>query len=213
MDDRSVQVLSAFIESFELPRDLTGKKVLDIGVWTGGTSLLLAAMGADVTACEEVPMYADTVNYLAQAFGCDNLRCLDCSLYDLDFHDTFDYVLYAGVIYHLSDPILSLRILYNALRDGGSIYVESLGTAHEDYTCWSDSGLPGAVENTSIEQRNRTGWNYFIPSRLALADWMYAVGFENVEGSALTNRRLYYYGTRTRHKDFMRAGLSRPTIR
>ena len=32
-----------------------------------------------------------------------------------------------GVIYHVTDPVLSLRILFNALKDGGRIFVETMG--------------------------------------------------------------------------------------
>ena len=46
MGDRHINILATFIDDFGLPRDLTGKSVLDVGVWCGGTSLLLAAMGA-----------------------------------------------------------------------------------------------------------------------------------------------------------------------
>src|SRR6266542_5421810 len=47
MRDRHLWLLSTFMDQFgTLPRDLNGKTVLDIGCWTGGTSLLLAAMGA-----------------------------------------------------------------------------------------------------------------------------------------------------------------------
>ena len=43
------------------------------------------------------------------------------SLYELEIealHEAFDIVYFPGVLYHLSDPLLALRILYNRLKIG-----------------------------------------------------------------------------------------------
>ena len=58
-------IIADFIDQFDFPEKLGGMRVLDIGAWTGGISLLLAAMGAKVVALEEVVKYSNTVNYLA----------------------------------------------------------------------------------------------------------------------------------------------------
>lgn len=47
MADRHIEIIARFLSDFGLPLDLTGKKVLDIGVWTGGTCLALCALGAE----------------------------------------------------------------------------------------------------------------------------------------------------------------------
>src|SRR5437588_643522 len=39
MANRHIDILADFIDHYGLPRDLSGKRVLDIGVWTGGTCL------------------------------------------------------------------------------------------------------------------------------------------------------------------------------
>jgi len=215
MADRHIDILSDLFDTFGFPMDLTGKKILDVGVWTGGTALLFAALGAEVTALEEVNKYSDTVNYLAAAFGLSNLECIPVSLYDLDIHDTFDLIFYSGVIYHVSDPVLSLRILFNALKDGGQIFVETYG-------------IPPAGQNTPVtiflgpqffksgtkENLDRRGWNYFVPTPLALKLWIASVGFEEIK---VTNvdalHRIKALARRIRHKDILRAGLSRPSIR
>jgi len=214
MGDRHIDIIAQFVADYGLPLDLTGKKVLDIGVWTGGTCLLLTAMGAEVTGCEEVKKYADTVNYLAHAFGLDTLTCERLSLYEIDFQDSFDYVIYSGVIYHVTDPILSLRILYNALKDGGDIFVETFGIwagGEMQSVCLVESGpMEGNAESL-----NRTGWNNFIPSSEALKSWMISVGFKDVNVGAPTQdlRRIHGKGMRVQHEDMLRAGLSRPDIR
>jgi len=215
MADRHIDILAEFIDRFGLPVDLAGKKVLDVGVWTGGTSLLLAALGAEVLALEEVRKYSQTVNYLAAAFGLDKLRCEPLSVFDFARQDTFDYILYSGVIYHVTDPVLSLRILFNSLKDGGRIYVETFTVdVGPDSPPLALVQGPGMTEGGSREQLTRGGWNYFIPSGKALYLWMETVGFDEIDMGKLNSRnRIKCAGTRLIHKDMLRAGLSRPSIR
>ena len=58
MGNRHIAVMRMFIDRFGLTMDLEGKRVLDIGPWTGGTSLLLAAMGQPLRRlkrCRNIP--------------------------------------------------------------------------------------------------------------------------------------------------------------
>ncbi len=214
MGDRHIEIVAHFISTFGLPIDLTGKKILDIGVWTGGTSLLLSALGAEITAIEEVRKYANTVNYMAKAFGVETLKCEETSLYNLDFHDCFDYVIYSGVIYHVTDPIISLRILFNALNDGGEIFVETMGVNANNIPPVALVEGPAVVRSGSKENLSRSGWNYFVPSNGALKLWIETAGFENVAVSSLTpQNRILAKAVRRSHVDITRAGLSRPDIR
>ncbi|MHC4759651.1 MAG: class I SAM-dependent methyltransferase, partial [Planctomycetota bacterium] len=215
MADRHIDILADFMDKFGLPFDLTGKKVLDVGVWTGGTALLFAALGAEVTALEEVVKYSDTVNYLASAFGLSNFECIPVSLYDLQIQDTFDYILYSGVIYHVSDPILSLRILFNALKDGGNIFVETYGIPSAGQNAPVTLYLgPQCFKSGSKDDLTRKGWNYFVPTPFALKLWIASVGFENIKVDNVgLLHRIKAVATRVRHKDILRAGLSKPSIR
>ncbi len=183
-------------------------------MWTGGTSLLLSALGAEVTAIEEVKKYANTVNYMAQAFGLNNLKCDSTSLYDINYQDAFDYIIYSGVIYHVTDPVLSLRILYNALLDGGEIFVETMGVNANNEIPLALVEGPAVVRGGAKEDLNRGGWNYFVPTSNALKLWIETVGFENViAGGIDNNSRILAKGVRHRHEDMLRAGLSRQDIR
>lgn len=214
MSNRHIDIIADFMDKFGLPEDLSGNKVLDIGVWTGGTSLLLTALGAQVTALEEVVKYSDTVNYLAAAFGLSDLECKPISLYELDVNDTYDYVIYSGVIYHVTDPVLSLRILFNALKDSGRIFIETLGipgNKNEALVCFEG---PRKLKSGSKKELDRTGWSYFVPSPLALILWADAAGFSEVTATHTDPfSRIKCVGTRYRHEDMLRAGLSKPGIR
>lgn len=215
MCNRHVEVIADFMDNYGLPHDLSGKKILDVGVWTGGTSLILSALGAQVTALEEVVKYSNTVNYLASAFGLSGLECKPISLYELAVNDIYDYVIYAGVIYHVTDPILSLRILFNSLKDSGRIFIETYGISGNDINkgmLVRFEGPTGALGRS--EDLNRTGWNYFIPSSPALLLWTDAAGFSDVTASKMdSSYRIKCVGTRHKHEDMLRAGLSRPDIR
>src|SRR5205823_1635682 len=88
------------IESFRLPEDLTGKRVLDIGPWDGYYTFEMERRGAEVTAVDVVDL--DTFRSLHRAFG-SSATYIQAELYDLDPVElgTFDIVLCLGVLYHL----------------------------------------------------------------------------------------------------------------
>jgi|LSQX01.2.fsa_nt_gb 2-polyprenyl-3-methyl-5-hydroxy-6-metoxy-1,4-benzoquinol methylase len=214
MKNRHIDILNQFVNDYGLPKDLSNKKVLDIGVWTGGISLLLCAMGADVYAIEEVNQYAEMVNYLSYAFGIDNkLRCYAMSLYDFIpiFSDTFDYVIYSGVIYHVSDPLLSLRLIFSSLKDGGTVFLETMGIDESRSVCLYEG--PDVFSSGDIKKLNRTGWNYFIPSSKCLENWCYNAGFQKIKIGSYHNKRILGKASREYYTDFCRAGLSKNNIR
>jgi len=201
MGDRHISLLATFIDGFKvLPKSLDGLKVLDIGCWTGGTSLLLCAMGAHVVAIEEVKKYVDLLHYLQYAFDLDRLEPKNLSLYECttpEFQDSFDIILFAGVLYHVTDPVLALRISFNALRNGGICLLE---------TAAIDSNKP-------ILSYERHRWNWFIPSQATLHQMMTDVGYIDVQVGKVVNGRVFAVGKRGTHIDMMRGGLSARTIR
>ncbi len=210
MKDRHIFLPVVFIDKFKvLPRKLDNKKVLDVGCWTGGTSLLLTAMGADVTAIEEVKKYVECVNYLKQAFDIKNLEAKNLSIYecnDKSFQNQFDFALFTGVLYHLTDPILALRIIFNSIKDDGYILLET-AAVDSDEPILSYKG-PTVFQNGKKKELNRSGWNWFFPSPVTLKQMMQDVGFKEVEISELIGGRVFAIGKRVEYVDMLRAGLS-----
>lgn len=210
MGDRHLHIIGSFVDQGFLPLDLEGKKVLDVGCWTGGSSLLLAAMGATVVGVEEVVKYASVVKYLSDFFEVDIDVC-GISIYkSMSYDGFFDYVLFSGVLYHLSDPVVALRILYNSLKDNGTMLIESACNSERGMLCTyrGPTNVLGGVPG------HRVGWNWFVPSIPALRQMCLDVGFE----SAITKMgggesRVMVGCIKGKQKDMLRAGLSRGDLR
>jgi SAM-dependent methyltransferase len=217
MGDRHLHVLAAFMTLFGVPaRDLTGSTILDVGCWTCGTSLLLAAMGARVLAIEEVVKYADSVRYMRDAFAVENLDVHSRSLYSLDedaFRDRFDLALYSGVLYHVTDPVLSLRILFNSLRDGGLCLVETMVVEGPGSFCGYGERRDARSRDPARPATLLGGWAWFVPSMQALSNMLVDAGFEVRGSRLLEGTRALALAERVRHVDMLRAGLSKPSIR
>lgn len=215
MGYRHIAIPAKFIDELAVPLlDLKGKRILDIGVWTGGTSLLFSALGAEVVAIEEVKKYCLAVEFLQQAFDLKMLSVHNLSLYDLDskeFSEAFDYVFFSGVIYHVTDPVIALRIVFNALKDGGKALIETYADRSADPIFRYEG--PTVFGSGTSEDLSRSGWNWFVPSRPALIQMMTDVGFESVEAGPIEGDRVLSVGTRNEYKDILRSGLSVKDIR
>jgi SAM-dependent methyltransferase len=217
MGERHILLLANFLTLFPVTlEDFREKAVLDVGCWTGGTTLLLATLAKQVLALEEVKKYAETVSYLAAAFGVDDrISARAISLYGCnspEYFDRFDVVYFPGVIYHLSDPLLALRILFNALKIGGLLLVESAGIDAAEPICRFDGSL--LATDGSRERLNRGGWNWFMPSAPALARMMKEAGFDEIRSLWHPSLgRVYGYGKKLAQTPICKAGLSVPDIR
>ncbi|MCK4649268.1 DUF1698 domain-containing protein [bacterium] len=215
MGDRHINLIANFCTFFPLSiEDFREKDVFDIGCWTGGTTLLLRALGSRVVAIEEVKKYAEMISFLVNSFGIEeDIEVISSSLYSCnteEFYDRFDIIFFPGVIYHLSDPLIALRILYNACRLGGVILVETAGLNSEEPYCRFDgSNIYHSGEKLKL---NRSGWNWFIPSPLALYRMLKEAGFDEVKTLYFAGR-VYGYAKKTSQIGICRAGLSVPDIK
>jgi len=217
MGDRHISVLANFMALFPVSFDeFKDAYVLDVGCWTGGTTLLLATLAHRVCALEEVKKYAETVSYLTKAFGLsDRVSVRPLSIYDCndeEFSDRFDIVYFPGVIYHLSDPLLALRILCNATTIGGFILVESAGIRSQEPLCRFDGGF---VHYSGEKERlSSGGWNWFVPSPAALGRMMKEAGFDEVQTQWHgESGRVYGFGRKLSQVGICKAGLSVRNIR
>lgn len=205
MGDRHIKVMARMIDAGYLSRDLTEKCILEVGPWTGGMSLLLAAMGAEVVAVEEVRKYADSLNFLAKSFGI-TIACTARSVYDLRYSGVFDHVFISGVLYHISDPVVALRRCFDALAVGGTLLLETMVCASNEPIMWYIG--PSVVASGTKERMNRTGWNWYSPSPRAVKKMLHDVGFEKIQILKPEGDRLIATAKKERQVPICRAGLN-----
>jgi len=213
MRDRHIRIVADFIDrTGAIGLDLSGLRILDVGCWTGGMSLLLAAMGAKVTAVEEVVKYADTTTFLASSFNA-KLKVVGSSLYDLDrfqgLHH-YDVVIISGVLYHVSDPILALRIMFNCTKDGGVCLIETeVDPSDKPIARYAGPSRAGG----NVEGRTRQGWNWWVPSVSAFHQMLTDVGFGALASFRGPAARSLFVAKKGEQVDMLRAGLSNPGVR
>lgn len=169
MSTRHKEILIESLESRYLnPDEIGGRSVLVIGCYTGGDALLLAEMGALVSCLEEHPVAAEACNWLFNIHGFDS-PCIGTSAYaeNREFLGSFDLIYCCGVIYHITDPLLLLRICYCYLKEGGRIITEGKLLTQ----------LSGSY--VQYHGGSETGWNYYSPTKEALARWYVDAGFDD----------------------------------
>ena len=95
-----------------IPADLTGKTVLDIGCNGGFYSLEMKRRGAErVLGVDFDEAYLAQARFVAEVEGAD-IEFRQLSVYDVGkLGETFDVVLFMGVLYHLRHPLLALDLI------------------------------------------------------------------------------------------------------
>ncbi|MCW3040125.1 MAG: Methyltransferase type 11 [Solirubrobacterales bacterium] len=147
-----------------IPADLRGRRALDIGCNAGYYSFQLAARGASVLAVDMDEHYLEQGRWAAERLDPDGrVDFRRMQVYDLvDVAESFDLVLFLGVLYHLRYPLLALDLV--AERTAGTLILQTLT-------------MPGAApadppDDLGIDEREALtapGWPRaaFIEGRLA----------------------------------------------
>lgn len=202
MGERHTEITSEAIQMGFLPTNLENYKVLDIGCWSGGDLLILAGMGGLITATEEHQKSAESARELMKLLNCPT-KVIGQSLYDdrSDWRQSFDIIYCSGVLYHVTDPLLLLRICFSYLRPGGRLIIET--------KAWTDNQESAChYSGSSIK-----GWNFYAPTELALARWFFDVGFpaDNIQISTRPMKRFLACARKEDAKRLIEtAGFSRP---
>lgn len=129
-------VLPAYPENYKLPLDLTGKRVLDIGAYDGYWTFECLKRGA--AHVHAVDNFTDTIHegerrswaqlrLCAEALGYqDRILCEEKDLLSMfGAGRRYDVILFLGALYHVRHPLLALDIIYDLLKPGGLLMVES----------------------------------------------------------------------------------------
>ncbi len=95
-----------------IPKNLTGKTVLDIGCNAGFYSIEMKRRGAArVVGIDFDETYLEQARFASEVAGTD-IELRKMSIYDVaSLGEHFDIVLFMGVLYHLRHPLLALDLV------------------------------------------------------------------------------------------------------
>ena len=176
-----IDALKARIQSFPIPEDLRGKRVLDVGAASGWNSFEMERRGAEVVAvdCVEFEEFHMARKLLGSKV---DYRILDVDELTPESIGRFDYVLFFGVLYHLRHPLLGLERICSLTKEAA--FVESFVT---------DAGPnPAAPCTLEFYETNELGGqidNWCGPNTNCLMALCRAAGFARVVFEHKTDRR------------------------
>jgi tRNA (mo5U34)-methyltransferase len=171
-----------------LPSDMTGKTVLDIGCNAGFYSLEMKRRGADrVLGIDTDEHYLRQARFAAQIQGVD-VEFQQLAVWDVgSLQETFDLVIFMGVLYHLRHPLLALDLIHeHVARDlllfqsmqRGSREVTSVEPDY-DFNAPAPFEDPGYPKMHFVEHRySHDETNWWIPNRACVEAMLRSSGFQ-----------------------------------
>jgi tRNA (mo5U34)-methyltransferase len=174
----------------EIPDDLTGKTVLDIGCNAGFYSIEMKRRGAThVLGIDNDPAYLAQARFAAEVEETE-IEFRELSVYEVgSLGERFDIVLFMGVFYHLRHPLLALDLIrehvagellvFQSMQRGGP----DAATLNDNYAFWNtdvfdDAGYP---KLHFIERRYADDpTNWWIPNASCAEAMLRSAGFEIV---------------------------------
>ncbi|HEX2215235.1 MAG TPA: TIGR04290 family methyltransferase [Xanthobacteraceae bacterium] len=170
-----------------LPKNLSGRTVLDIGCNGGFYSMEMKRRGADrVVGIDFDPEYLAQARFAAEVSELD-IEFRQLSVYDVAaIGEKFDIVLFMGVLYHLRHPLLALDLIHEHIaRDilifqsmqRGSRDVEPVSRNY-DFEDTQHFDAPGYPKLHFIEQRYADDpTNWWVPNRACAEAMLRSAGF------------------------------------
>jgi tRNA (mo5U34)-methyltransferase len=158
----------------QLPDDLSGQTVLDIGTSNGGAAFIAERRGAKrVVALDIHPGDWFGILRLKDFLGSE-VEYVQGSVYELPalLGERFDFVLFLGVLYHLRHPLLALDAVRSVTE--GVALVETAVADHE----LGDLRSSSLVRFYRDDELGRDPSNWFAPTVNALLDWCSSSGLQ-----------------------------------
>jgi tRNA (mo5U34)-methyltransferase len=179
-----------------LPRDLTGKRCLDVGTFDGFWAFAMEDRGAqsvvaidvdDTSQLEHPPLRREANIAAARASGVvpgvgfalaaaarsSAVRRVSCNVYDLDVDaigGPVDFVLVGTILQHLRDPVRALERVRSVLAPGGTaVLVETISTR----LTWQHPRSPVGQFRPAMPDNSFTWW---VPNLSMLKAWPTAAG-------------------------------------
>lgn len=126
-----MQEMQSNFAYLQLPEDLSGNRVLDIGCWDGFYSFECERRGAEVVA---VDCWRPEGFFLAHEALQSKIKFHELSVYELSREQLggFDIVLFLGVLYHLRHPLLALERVCEMTNDYAVIETHVIDNARQN---------------------------------------------------------------------------------
>jgi tRNA (mo5U34)-methyltransferase len=174
-----------------LPADMTGLRVLDIGCNAGFYSVAVAQRGAEVLAIDVDEHYLRQAHWVRERFRISGkqLALRRMHVYELGrLEETFDVVLFLGVLYHLRYPLLGLDLV--AHKVGELLVLQTLTMPGQEVL-----EPPDDLSIEAREEMRAPGWpcmafverslagdptNWWAPNRACVEAMLRAAGLEPV---------------------------------
>ena len=172
-----------------LPEDLRGKTVLDIGCNAGFYSIEMKRRGASrVLGIDSDERYLDQARLAAEVLGHDDaIQFAKLDVYDIGaIGETFDLVIFMGVLYHLRHPLLALDLIReHVARDMLLFQSMQRGSKHlmplkSDYEfSETEQFFETAYPKLHFVEREYCGdWtNWWVPNRACTEAMLRSSGF------------------------------------
>jgi tRNA (mo5U34)-methyltransferase len=153
----------------EVPDDLSGRTVLDVGSNAGYDAFMFNLRGAErIMACEPFEYHAQAL-FLQEVYGTSiDFQPIGWRDLDPERHGTFDVVHCNGLVYHDPHPLLVVQKLRSMLADGGTLYFGSMMLA--------DPALSEHMRFVPGSYFGDPTW-WWVPGRLAMRWMLEAAGF------------------------------------
>ncbi len=148
--------------------DLRGKLALDIGCRDGLFSFEMERLGAQVHGIDN-DLSPAAVEFLVPYLK-SQVRFSQMNLYELSVPEEqrYDFVVFAGVLYHLRMPFLGLKRIADAMKPGGILLLETAlllsNDAHPFMLCPAPEESPYYPDMTSVTFFNHRGLVDSLPS-------------------------------------------------
>ena len=171
-----VNPVSNICDLMNLPADLSGRRVLDIGSSNGCMSLECERRGAEeVIALTPLDRPEWGHHQLRAAVGATRTHFMPGSVYNLNpaVLGYFDTVLFCGVLYHLRYPMLAIDNIRRVATD--QLFIE---THISDADLNPDDNALPLWRFYRSDELNKDSSNWFGPNSKAVVEAFASAGFE-----------------------------------
>ena len=171
-----------------LPHDLRGKSVLDIGCNAGFYAIEMKRRGANrVLGIDSDKRYLEQARLASDVLGFDDIEFAKLDVYDVGaIGETFDLVIFMGVLYHLRHPLLALDLirehvakdlmLFQSMQRGSKFVIE----LDDDYD-FEETGIffeSNFPKLHFVEREYSHDWtNWWVPNRACTEAMLRSAGF------------------------------------